>query len=320
MSVATAAAGQGVGGWLALSGRAVVRVGGPERVEFLNGLISADCRGLTPDRALYGLMLTAQGRFQHEFFLIDHNDAILIETSATRAEALARALLRYRLRAKVEIEPLPGEAYRVVVAFGAGVWAAGACAGLGLPEQAGAARPFAGGVALTDCRLPTLGARVLLPAGSDPGRVGAATGLAPASAESWTRWRLILGVPDGEADLIQDKSSPLEFNFDRLNAIAFDKGCFLGQEPTTRGHFRGLVRKRLLPATVTGPSPEPGTPVMSGARAVGEVRSGAGDLALALLRLEEIAPAAAGRPALTAGAAILTPYWPAWLVPARPGD
>jgi hypothetical protein len=71
---------------------------------------------------------------------------------------------------------------------------------------------------------------------------------------------------------------------------------------------------------VDGPLPDPGTPVLRGARDAGEMRSGVGGLGLALLRLEQLAPAAAEAAGpLRAGAAVLTPEPPAWLRPALAG-
>lgn len=50
---------------------------------------------------------------------------------------------------------------------------------------------------------------------------------------------------------------PLEYNLDGLNAISFTKGCYVGQELIARTHFRGIVRKRLLPVTSEPSSGEP---------------------------------------------------------------
>jgi folate-binding protein YgfZ len=110
-----------------------------------------------------------------------------------------------------------------------------------------------------------------------------------------------------------EKAILLENNLDELHAISWQKGCYMGQELTARTRYRGLVRKRLFPVIVEGTLPEPGTTVMLGDKEAGEMRSGSGDRALALLRLEEIERAQAEGPPLLAGDAKLTPVKPGWV-------
>ena len=97
----------------------------------------------------------------------------------------------------------------------------------------------------------------------------------------------------------------------KLNAIDWDKGCYLGQELTARTRYRGLVRKRLLPVTIEGPTPAPGTTVMLGDKEAGEMRSAIDGIGLALLRLEHVEGDAP--PALRAGEAKLTEKKPDWV-------
>ena len=99
---------------------------------------------------------------------------------------------------------------------------------------------------------------------------------------------------------------------DELNGVDWDKGCFLGQELTARTHYRGLVKKRLMPVEIDGPLPAPGTLVMLGEKEAGEMRSGADHVGLALLRLEAVERAAAEDLAFTVGDARLAPKKPAW--------
>ena len=104
------------------------------------------------------------------------------------------------------------------------------------------------------------------------------------------------------------KSFLLENGFDELNGVDFEKGCYVGQEVTARMKHRNLVRKRLVPVRIDGASPEPGTPVYRGDTEVGEIRSSAGGLALALLRIDSIE----GDEALRAAAAAVRPEKPGW--------
>ncbi len=292
-------------GYAVLEDRGVVAVGGDDRAAFLQGLVSNDVLRVGDARAAYALFLTPQGKFLHDFRIAESGGALLLDPEAERRADLLRRLKMYKLRSKITLEDR-AEALVAVAMFGGD-----ALARLGLPEEAGAAAPFAGGIAFTDPRLPALGARAFLPRSGAAAALEAA-GFEPRDAEAYDRHRLALGVPDGSRDLIPEKSLPLENDLDDLNAISWDKGCYMGQELTARTKYRALIKKKLFPVAVDGPLPAPGTPVTLDGRDAGEVRSGQGAAALALLRLEEVARAEQDGIALKAGDATLTPRKPAW--------
>ena len=97
------------------------------------------------------------------------------------------------------------------------------------------------------------------------------------------------------------------FRSDELNGVDWKKGCYMGQELTARTKYRGLVKKRLFPVKVEGALPAPGTAIERNGEEVGEIRSGAGNRALAMLRLEAL------EGALTAGGARIVPQKPDWM-------
>lgn len=291
-------------GFAVLGHRSVVAVSGEDRAAFLQGLVSNDMLAVGPARAVYTLFLTPQGKFLHDFTVVDADGAFLLDAETERRADLLRRLKMYRLRSRIALEDR-ADLPRVAVAFGEGALAA-----LGLPEEPGAAVRFAGGVAFTDPRLPDLGARLFLPEEGLAALEG--LGLTRREPEAFDRLRLSLGVPDGSRDLIPEKSIPLENRLDALNAISWTKGCYMGQELTARTKHRALIRKKLFPVTSDGPLPEAGTPVTLDGQEVGELRSGRDGLALAVLRLEDVARAAAGGLALRAGDAVLTHRAPGW--------
>jgi folate-binding protein YgfZ len=288
-----------------LDERGVLEVAGEDRVAFLQGLVSNDVTKAHPERALYAALLTAQGRYLHDFMMLDHDAALLLEAEAARLDDLRSRLALYKLRSKVALR-IVSDRLIAVAAFGAG-----AAATLGLPEEPGAARAFAGGIAYVDPRLAALGVRLLLPR-ADCGQALAALGFAAASHDEYERLRLIHGVPDGSRDMPVEKALLIEAGFDELHGIDWQKGCYIGQELTARMRYRALVKKRLMPVAVEGTLPPPDTPVMLGAEEAGEMRSGRDGVALALLRLDAVEKAAAGA-TLTAGEARLTVLKPEWM-------
>ena len=289
-----------------LDHRGVLKIGGADRCNFLQGIVSNDVTRATPETAIWTAFLTPQGKFLHEFFLAAEDDGFLADCEAERAADLARRLKLYKLRAQVTIET-PDD--RTVVAL----IGTDALAQLDLPAEPGRTRPFADGLAFVDPRLAELGARAILP------RQGAQQALADAGfaagrLQDYDALRIAVGVPDGSRDLEVEKSTLLESGFDELHGIDWDKGCYMGQELTARTKYRGLVKKRLLPVAIAGPAPEPGTAITRDGKEVGRLRSitggnGDGGTALALLRLDALD--AAGTP-LQAGDAEITPHKPDW--------
>jgi folate-binding protein YgfZ len=136
-----------------------------------------------------------------------------------------------------------------------------------------------------------------------------AAGLAEVGFAAYDRLRLELGVPDGSRDLMLEKSILLEAGFDELNGVDWQKGCYIGQELTARTKYRGLIKRRLMPIAIEGPTLAPGTIVTADGREVGEIRSSRDGVGLALLRIE---PVVEGKH-LKAGDATIVATKPGWM-------
>jgi folate-binding protein YgfZ len=290
--------------FVALGERGLLAVEGEDRRAFLQGLISNDVEKADASRAIHAALLTAQGKYLHDFFVVSLGETLILDGEAARLADLQRRLGLYRLRAKVTLAPAAGD-LGVFAVFGGE-----ALAVLGLSNEPGAAAPFAGGVAFVDPRLAALGARLVVPKEASAAALRA-LGFSEAEFAAYDRLRLAHGVPDGSRDLAVEKAILLESGFEELNGVDWQKGCYIGQELTARTKYRGLVKKRLMGVRVDGALPAPGTPVMLGDKEAGEMRSGQDGIALALLRLDAVAAAGAGQP-LTSGAARLTPIKPDW--------
>jgi hypothetical protein len=283
-----------------LDDRGILAVSGPDRRPFLQGLVSNDVDKVGPTAARYAALLTAQGKYLHDFIMVEAGESIWLDTEIARLGDLKRRLSIYRLRAKASLDERPDLCV-------AAIFGVDALAALGLPSEPGAARPFGSGIAFVDPRLAAVGARAILPIeGARASLVDA--GIAEAGFDSYDRLRLSLGIPDGSRDLVPEKSILLEAGFDELNGVDWQKGCYIGQELTARTKYRGLVKKRLMPVEIEGPTPPPGTIVTMDGREVGEMRSSLEGLGLALLRIEPLREVKT----LAAGEATLVPVRPAW--------
>lgn len=230
--------------------RGKIKIGGSDRLAFLQNLITNDVRLLSPaGSALYAAFLSPQGKFLHDFILTDDGAAATLDCEGgARAEDLVRKLKMYKLRSKIELAAEPD----VTVFAG---W--------------GDAPPDA----IADPRHPALGWR----AASRP----------PGTEEDFSVWdekRIRLGVPDGSRDMEVDRDTPLECNFDRLNGVSFDKGCYVGQEITARMHLRHIIKKHLAAVECDGPVPAPGTDIHVNGQMAGQMRSGCGRIGIAMIR------------------------------------
>ena len=260
-----------------LPDRGVVAVAGEDRVAFLQGLVSNDVADAAPGRAVWAALLTPQGKWLADFLILSDGGRLLLDCERAQAPMLVQRLMRYRLRARAELHDVSG-ALHVHVA-----WA-------GRPALPAAV------IAAPDPRLPAAGTRILAD------RVLAAT----ASAADWDAHRIALGLPDGSRDLEAEKSVLLEAGFDELHGVSWSKGCYMGQELTARTKYRGLIKRRLVPVAIEGAAPAPGAPITRAGVEVGELRSVAGGMGMALLRIEAL-----GGP-LDCGVGRIVPRPPEW--------
>jgi folate-binding protein YgfZ len=288
--------------------RGVLRVAGEDRYAFLQGLVSNDVMRAQSDRAIWTAFLTPQGKYLHDFFIVTAGDAFLLDCEADRRQDLLRRLSLYKLRSKVSVNDANDE-HAVAIIFGERALEA-----LGLPAEPGVAMALGDGIVYVDPRLPGLGARAILHSAA-AAQVLKESGIDPGDAADYESLRISLGVPDGSRDLKVEKAILLENGFDELHGIDWDKGCYMGQELTARTHYRGLVRKRLMPVIIEGPIPAPGTPVMLGDKEAGETASATvsdnGAIGLAMIRIEHLDPTPSPG-AFMAGDAKLTPMKPDW--------
>ncbi|MBP5857073.1 folate-binding protein YgfZ [Marivibrio halodurans] len=301
--------------------RGLMTVAGADRVEFLQGLISNDVARASGERAIWSALLTPQGKYRHDFFLLDDPGApdgasrfLILCEAGDRLMDLGMTLRRYVLRSTVKLDIARDLAVFLVAGKGA-------AAALGLPETGGAARAVPGGVAFVDPRDARAGAVVIAPAEAGRAFLEEA-GFAPGNLADWDAIRLPLGLPDGSRDIEVDKAILLENGFDELGGIDWRKGCYMGQELTARTKYRGLVKKRLMPVRVmeNGASmPATGSIVTLGGKEAGTLHSAVGEWGLALLRLKAVASAEESGKPLEADGVPLTPAPPDWLHLSRNG-
>jgi folate-binding protein YgfZ len=258
-----------------LAERGVVAISGDTARDFLQGLITNDIQRVSPSCAIYAALPTPQGKFLHDFFIVEHKERLLLDCKRDRIPDLIKRLTMYRLRARVEIVD-ESDKWEV------GVMLAGDEEGEQQP--AGTAKTRFDGVSYIDPRHAGMGDRTIRLIDADD-TFPTDTDQVEKNRATYDALRISLGIPDTDRDLIADKSMPLESGFDELHGVDFQKGCYVGQEVTARMKHRNLVKKRLFPITFDGDITA-GAVVKCGEVDAGDVRSTSDGRGIALLRLD----------------------------------
>ncbi|XP_062074223.1 putative transferase At4g12130, mitochondrial [Humulus lupulus] len=273
---------------------------------------------------MYAALLSPQGRFLYDLVLYrparaedklnetgsgpgsDSDEAfeLFADVDASVLDELLNTLKRYRLRSKVEIENV-GEDFSCWQRYGGSLTKTSA----DVEEPEAASVGWGSGVDRSgesashgnnhgtqwykDPRLDCLGFRGIFPSNTTPPLIEADK---ETDEKNFILWRVENGVAEGSIEIPKGEAIPLEYNLIGLNAISFDKGCYVGQEFVARTHHRGVIRKRLLPLRfVNGHGEEleqkisPGSEVVDSksGKKVGAISTVIGCRGLGVLRLEE---------------------------------
>ena len=242
--------------------RTVLCVTGADALTFLQGMVSNDVAplGKVPG-IVWTALLTPQGKYLVDFFVVKTPDTLLIDIKSTFADAILRRLMMYRLRADVQITSTDVQVTR----------------GLGQAPVGTFADP----------RHPALGWRAYGKTGSTP-------------SIDWDAIRVTHCIPETGVELIADDSYLLESGFERLHGVDFRKGCYVGQEVTARMKHKTDLRKGLVRVRITGAAAV-GTLILADDKPSGTLFTQSGDHAIAYLRFDRLnGPLIAGTAQITA--------------------
>ena len=186
-------------------------------------------------------LLTPQGRILIDMMVYRPSDQdIYLQTDQARAGDLLARLRRYRLRRPVTLEQSQDMHLTLWWGFD------------------GTLKPEDNRIYL-DPRHADLGCRVISSSADLPPALKEAK---PAAFENWQARRIMQAIPEGAIDLVPERALMLEAGLDKLAAVDYEKGCYIGQEVTARTHYRGLVKRRLLPLRCEGPPPPIGSDII----------------------------------------------------------
>ncbi len=223
-----------------------IRVSGSDTVNFLQGLVSSDVSKLH-EGPKYAALLTPQGKYICDFFMMKSGDDVLLEAPAPLSQSLMQRLSMYKLRADVRLSDEPGHLHR----------------GLGEAPHDG----------WQDPRHEALAWRAWRDVSPKNDTI------------DWDAIRVAHMIPEYGAEL-SGESFILEMNFEALGGVDFKKGCYVGQEVTARMKHKTELRKGLARVRVTGDA-DPGAEIVAAdGKPAGRLHTRAGNEALAYLRFD----------------------------------
>lgn len=240
--------------------RGLIKISGEDKTDFLQGIVTNDIRLVGDDKLVYSTFLTPQGKYLADFFIMQIEDDLFLDIDKSLLSFLIARMGMYKLRSRVTLTDV-SEQYKILAFWGD-------------------KKPSL--TVLQDPRTKTIGWRGYFMADE-------AVQFGTITQGDYDTWRLGENVPDVK-DFERERSTLAETNLDLLNAVSFNKGCYIGQELTARVEYRGLVKKRLvLLKTMEDITSVFDTPVLRGKKTIGHLRSAHGNMALALLQLDGLA-------------------------------
>jgi len=223
-----------------LDDRAILYVNGEDAKEFLQNLISNNINKVTDANSCFTSLLSPQGKFLYEFFIIKHKSGYIIDCEKPQVDGLFKQLSIYKLRSKVEILNLSNEF--VVAAFGYEKF-------LTFDEAqdiSGFTLKYREDPIFLDPRHKKLGARLII----NLEKLYLSLkklGLKDSKLKDYYSFSHKLGIVPKDLNKLQNKLFGIECNYEELNGIDFKKGCYVGQENTARIKLKNKLSKRLLP-------------------------------------------------------------------------
>jgi len=196
-----------------LNNRNIIKISGNDRFEFLQGLITNDINKLKTQESLYAAMLSPQGKFLFDMIIINYQDFFYLDVWNQTKNDLIKRLNMYKLKAEIELDDLSEE--------------------LNIYCHNKYDKEY---FCIKDPRDNKLGYRIITEEFFNESD----------SFTTYEKLRIKNKIPDGGIDIIPNKSFILDHNFDTINGVDFNKGCYVGQELVARMHSKkGNFRKKL---------------------------------------------------------------------------
>jgi aminomethyltransferase len=254
--------------WMDLSARGRILMRGRDRARLLHNVTSNEIKKLQPGSGCYAFLLTPQGRIQADLHVFCFADHFLIDTEPELREKVAQSILKYKVADQVELEDITATQAALGLE-GPGAAAILATLGAPVPGELYTHVPWGEATIVNLSITGQPGFRIFCPADQKPDL--ACAGAKPATESDVRIVRIENGLPRYGED-IRETSLPQETQ--QMQAISFNKGCYIGQEIVERIRAQGHVNKKLVRVRITNSKPlDPGAKLTADGKEVGEITS-----------------------------------------------
>ena len=261
-----------------LKNRTLLELEGDDSREFLQSLVTNDINLISKEKSIYSALLSPQGKYLYDFFIFQNtNNNIMIDCEKNDQEELIQKLNIYKLRSKIEIRV--NDKIDIYSIYGRDLDTL--ISNLKIKYKEGFTKEVSNNLFFIDPRNKNLGLR------NYTNKLMKEFSKIPAGILSeWHYVRIKNNIPYPYNDLDKEKSFIIENNFEKINAIDFNKGCYIGQENTARQKYRGTAKRQLVVGRIVGKEIFNGEKVLYNKKVVGTVRSSSKELCLVNIRSE----------------------------------
>ena len=225
---------------IALEDRGFIQVTGDEAKNFLQNIVTNDLEKVTDSSSVFSSILTPQGKYLFEFFILKLIDSYLLECEKESTEEIIKLLNYYKLRSKVNFINLNKEYSASVISLEKfkEIYSSNSSKGKTINYE--------DGLIYVDPRNDKLGAKIISKIKTAQIKIKKLN-LSFSDKNKYYMNCFELGIPQINLKNLKDKIFGIENNLDELNGIDFKKGCYVGQENTSRIKLRNKLRRRILP-------------------------------------------------------------------------
>ena len=254
---------------------AIIKVCGENLSSFFQNIISNDINKLSNDSLLYTTMLSPQGKFLYDFFLKKEQEYFFIEINKNESENFILDLKKYDLRENLKIFLLKDARVKVLL-FDEALKLMGNLFSLNSLEKSNHFQAF------EDPRAKGLFIRVWI---TDSKETKKFSNPLISSEDILELHRIKKCIPNSEVDLEKNKSFLLNYRYDEINAISFEKGCYVGQENTAKQKYRGKLKYKLkVLKLINGKFPRLNENLICNEKKIGVMKSSINNFGLALIK------------------------------------
>ena len=247
-----------------LEDRGILFIHGSDTKEFLQNLITNDINKVDEANSCFASLLTPQGKYLFDFLVVKHKKGYFIDCEKKQIQELFKQLNIYKLRSDIEILNLSNEfvvatfSYEKFMLFDEA------------KDLLGNTFKYREDPIFLDPRHKKLGGRLIINLEKLYLSLKKLD-LQSIDPEKYYKSSYELGIPQKNTEKLRNKLFGIECNFEELNGIDFKKGCYVGQENTSRIKLREKLSKRLLPIKLIDGELIEGSSIKNNVNEIGKV-------------------------------------------------